>query len=128
MPIIESSRNPKGAFDVYANLRAEAEEADLWPISRACEFFGIASRTLRVQISNGKVPAPSRMAVEGNLSLALFTKDDLLAIQYYYRSTRRDIARLLDPHKPLAQQDWNQKPPRKLANNKLDQARAEVAR
>lgn len=97
--------NQERSFDVYRFLREEAGP-DYWPISTLADFFGVNVSTLRAQTRAGHIPRPSMRAVQGGLSLQLYTKDDALAVQRYYEFSLKPTKRSLDPSKSLGAQSW----------------------
>lgn len=97
--------NQERSFDVYRTLREEAGP-DYWPISTLAEFFGVNVSTLRAQTRSGHIPRPSMRAKRGSLSLQLYTKADALAIQEFYETTGKPMARRLDPDLGLGEQEW----------------------
>lgn len=103
-PVVLEENRPRD-FDVYRSLREQAGP-DYWPISTLAEFFEVNVSTLRAQTRAGHIPRPSLRATQGALSLQLYTKEDALAIQDYYDSTSKPLARRLDKRRPLGSQKW----------------------
>lgn len=97
--------NQERSFDVYRTLREEAGP-EYWPISTLADFFGVNVSTLRAQTRSGHIPRPSLRAKRGSLSLQLYTKADALAIQAFYETAHKPMARTLDPDLSLGDQEW----------------------
>lgn len=102
---VSVEENAPRPFDVYQSLREEAGP-DYWPISTLADFFGVNVSTLRAQTRAGHIPRPSKRAVQGHLSLQLYTHADAVKIQEYYQRAKKPLARTLDTDQPLGEQQW----------------------